>query len=169
MPGVTVGDGTTIGANSLVTKDLPAHCLAAGSPAKVIRGPEGYPAVPDSDTKDRMLRAILAEFRGYLTDEGFDVIVQSTQSGFRWEVRLRRRPRGTLVYVGTDRAGQGGPAPGEALLSLAPVEDSAARRAASQGAMVVDLVRRRRWGFTDVGEETVLFLSRYGLRFGRED
>src|SRR2546426_607351 len=40
MPGVSVGDGTTIGANSLVTKDLPAHCLAAGSPAKVLRGPE---------------------------------------------------------------------------------------------------------------------------------
>lgn len=37
MPGVTIGDGSVIGAGSLVTKDIPANCLAYGSPCKVIR------------------------------------------------------------------------------------------------------------------------------------
>lgn len=37
MPGVTIGEGSVIGARSLVTKDIPAHCVAAGCPAKVIR------------------------------------------------------------------------------------------------------------------------------------
>ena len=37
MPGVTIGEGSVIGARSLVTKDIPAHCVAVGSPAKVIR------------------------------------------------------------------------------------------------------------------------------------
>ena len=37
MPGVTVGTGSVVAANSTVTKDVPPHSLVAGSPAKVIR------------------------------------------------------------------------------------------------------------------------------------
>lgn len=37
LKGVTIGDGCVIGANSVVTQDIPAHCIAAGVPAKVIR------------------------------------------------------------------------------------------------------------------------------------
>ncbi|MCC6361645.1 MAG: sugar O-acetyltransferase [Phycisphaerales bacterium] len=36
-PGVTVGSNTTIGAGSVVTKDIPAGMLAAGNPCRVIR------------------------------------------------------------------------------------------------------------------------------------
>eukprot|EP00727_Mastigamoeba_balamuthi_P002237 m51a1_g1201 putative maltose o-acetyltransferase (196) ;mRNA; r:454552-455139 len=36
-PGVTIGDGTTIGAGSVVTKDIPARVVAAGNPCKVIK------------------------------------------------------------------------------------------------------------------------------------
>lgn len=35
--GVTIGDHCVVGANSVVTSDLPAKTIAAGSPAKVIR------------------------------------------------------------------------------------------------------------------------------------
>ena len=37
MPGVTIGRGAIIGANSVVTKDIPPYCMAAGSPARVIK------------------------------------------------------------------------------------------------------------------------------------
>ena len=37
MPGVTVGEGAVVAANATVTKDVPAHALVGGSPAKVIR------------------------------------------------------------------------------------------------------------------------------------
>ena len=37
LKGVTIGKDTIIGANSLVTKDIPANCIAAGSPCKVIK------------------------------------------------------------------------------------------------------------------------------------
>lgn len=37
MPGVTVGDGSVIGVNSVVTRDIPPNSFAAGSPARVIR------------------------------------------------------------------------------------------------------------------------------------
>lgn len=45
MPGVTIGDNSVIGANSVVTRDIPPDCFAAGVPARVIRKleiPEGW-------------------------------------------------------------------------------------------------------------------------------
>ena len=37
LPGVTIGDGTVIGAGSVVTKDIPANVVAVGNPCRVIR------------------------------------------------------------------------------------------------------------------------------------
>ena len=37
LPGVEIGEGTTIGAGSVVTKNIPPHCVAVGNPCKVIR------------------------------------------------------------------------------------------------------------------------------------
>lgn len=37
MPGVTIGENSVIGANSVVTKDIPANVVAFGSPCKVVR------------------------------------------------------------------------------------------------------------------------------------
>lgn len=37
LPGVTIGDGCVIGAGSVVTRDIPANCFAAGNPCRVIR------------------------------------------------------------------------------------------------------------------------------------
>jgi acetyltransferase-like isoleucine patch superfamily enzyme len=35
--GVTVGEAAIVGAGSVVTKDVPAHTIVAGNPAKIIR------------------------------------------------------------------------------------------------------------------------------------
>jgi acetyltransferase-like isoleucine patch superfamily enzyme len=35
--GVEVGEGSVVGANAVVSKDLPSHCVAVGVPARVIR------------------------------------------------------------------------------------------------------------------------------------
>ncbi|HEY9538685.1 MAG TPA: sugar O-acetyltransferase [Kiloniellaceae bacterium] len=37
LPGVSIGDNAVIGAGSVVTKDVPAGCVVAGNPAKMIR------------------------------------------------------------------------------------------------------------------------------------
>ena len=36
-PGVTIGDNSTIGAGSVVTRDVPANVVAAGNPCRLIR------------------------------------------------------------------------------------------------------------------------------------
>jgi virginiamycin A acetyltransferase len=37
MPGIKIGNGVTVAANSVVTKDVPDYAFVAGSPAKIIK------------------------------------------------------------------------------------------------------------------------------------
>ena len=37
LPGITIGDNSVIGAGSIVTKDIPANCVAYGNPCRVVR------------------------------------------------------------------------------------------------------------------------------------
>jgi maltose O-acetyltransferase len=37
LPGVRIGSRAVIGAGSIVTKDIPSRCVAAGNPARVLR------------------------------------------------------------------------------------------------------------------------------------
>jgi maltose O-acetyltransferase len=51
LPGLCVGHHSVIGAGSVVTKDIPANCLAVGNPARVVRrfarvGGEGVATAP---------------------------------------------------------------------------------------------------------------------------
>lgn len=37
LPGITIGNGAVIGANSVVTKDVPPYAVVAGNPAKLLK------------------------------------------------------------------------------------------------------------------------------------
>jgi acetyltransferase-like isoleucine patch superfamily enzyme len=37
LPGVTIGDGVTVGAGSVVTRDVPARSVVVGNPARVVK------------------------------------------------------------------------------------------------------------------------------------
>ena len=50
MPGVTIGEGAVVGANALVTKDVPAWTIVAGVPAKVIKTLE--PRIKENETSN---------------------------------------------------------------------------------------------------------------------
>lgn len=58
LPGVTIGDGSVVGAGAVVTKDVPPGCVVAGNPAKVIKsGIEvlDYGRFPEADAKENWL------------------------------------------------------------------------------------------------------------------
>lgn len=37
LPGVTIGEGSIVGARSVVFEDVPAYCVVAGNPARMVR------------------------------------------------------------------------------------------------------------------------------------
>lgn len=37
LPGIQIGNQSVVGGGSIVTKDVPAHCVAAGNPAKILK------------------------------------------------------------------------------------------------------------------------------------
>ena len=47
LPGITIGEGCTIGAGSVVTKSIPAFCVAVGIPCKVIR------SIPSAEEEEK--------------------------------------------------------------------------------------------------------------------
>jgi acetyltransferase-like isoleucine patch superfamily enzyme len=73
LPNVHIGKEATIGAGSVINRDIPARSLAAGVPAKVLRTDEEY-IKKYSDTEKRdILKNMLTEFVGYLRIEDWKV------------------------------------------------------------------------------------------------
>ena len=69
LPNVTVGDNVVIGTNSLVNKDLPSGCLAAGSPCKIIK--EGmYPKNYSKEKISDMVKGIISDWETLLDSKG---------------------------------------------------------------------------------------------------
>jgi len=56
-PGVTIGEDVVVGVGSVVTKDLPAGCLAVGTPCRVIRE-HAYPALLSAADKLKRVETI---------------------------------------------------------------------------------------------------------------
>lgn len=57
MPGVTIGEMSIVGANSVVTKSIPDRCIAVGSPARVVK---------KWDEESQLWRSVGAEDRSSL-------------------------------------------------------------------------------------------------------
>ena len=111
LPGVTVGEWSTIGAGAVVVKDVPPHCMAVGNPAQVIRGPENYPTPLDHQKTDALVRAILADYLTTLEPKGVQVVDDSIGSQGRAVVEFQGQqevicyipPKGGTEYLPDDQ------------------------------------------------------------------
>jgi len=61
LPHVTIGDNVVIGVGSLVLKDLPSNCLAAGVPCKILKE-NCYPRKLSLEEKLEMIKRINYEW-----------------------------------------------------------------------------------------------------------
>jgi acetyltransferase-like isoleucine patch superfamily enzyme len=66
MPGTTIGDGSVIGANSLVSGTIPPYSLAVGSPAKVIRSAPDFPRKLSDHERRALVNEMLSEFDRFI-------------------------------------------------------------------------------------------------------
>jgi len=177
MPGVTIGDGATIGANSLVNKDIPPGCLAAGSPAKVLKTAEEYPAKLSITEKERIMQEILSEFFSFVKYHKLFVSIKQTVPYLRADISKQRKiyffkkQTYALFYFGSEARNL---IPKELnsnslYICLNTIPQDMKTEITNCGAMWIDLETRERSGSNPLGEEVVLFLGRYGLRFKRID
>jgi acetyltransferase-like isoleucine patch superfamily enzyme len=92
LPNVHIGKEATIGAGSVINRDIPARSLAAGVPAKVLRRGEEYIKKFTDKEKCDILKDMLVELVGYLRIEDWNVsdpILEDTYASASF-----RTPRG---------------------------------------------------------------------------
>ncbi|MEP7145985.1 MAG: acyltransferase [bacterium] len=170
MPGVTIGDDCTIGADSLVTKDIPAGSLAAGSPAKIIKTSDVYPKKLTAEDKNNILTGILEEYFLYLQYHKLNVDVEK-KSTFIQTTIIKKDIKYNLIYLNSDLTDEMKKLLNKNafLLSLVKMNNNTRSSISDTGAMWADLESKQRAGSNDLGEETIKYLSRYGIRFNRTD
>lgn len=73
LPNVHIGKEATIGAGSVINRDVPARSLAAGVPARVLRRDSEYIKKYTDREKRDILKNMLVELVGYLRIEDWEV------------------------------------------------------------------------------------------------
>lgn len=160
MPGVTIGNNVVIGADSLINKDLPSNCLAAGSPARVLK--ENFPAPLRAQEKDKLVLGMFDAFEKYLVYNGFEV----SREVNRYHVRGKKN---SIIIWDRGEAHYEPAGVEDNLLLFSEADAALLQKARSEFRMVASLSANLRLGSSDVGEELLSFFSRYGVRFNRLD
>jgi acetyltransferase-like isoleucine patch superfamily enzyme len=163
MPGVSIGDGAVVGANSLVNKDVAAGTLVAGNPAVLLK--QNFPKPLSGDERENILDRIFTDFERHLNYHEFKVTRTAIDGGLAFHISNGRR-RSLVVYLSAEVK----------LLPVSDVADSVLlldhpglHAATSTFTMNISLTENTRKGSSDTGEELLSFLSRYGIRFNRLD
>lgn len=164
MPGTTIGDGTVIGANSVVSGTIPPNSMAVGFPARVIRSGPDFPRRLSDSERSAMVATIMTEFDRYLRHSGVTV---REQEPFR--LYTDRRKTWRLLWLrGTPRPAVA-PDRGDTVLTETAPPDEALTEFRRRGVHWLDLGgRRRSVNGSPLTEELALFLGRYGIRLPRE-
>jgi len=164
MPGVTIGSDVVIGANSLVSKNLPSNCLAAGSPAKIIS--DSYPPELLPEKRKTIINNIINDFMAYLEYNGFATKQNKIDEDY-FEITFTNNDNNSYILLfNQDNL----PAPkfSDNLLII-DNEHINTKLYNKKYKSVINLSTKERIGTSSVGEELISFFSRYGIRFNRLD
>jgi acetyltransferase-like isoleucine patch superfamily enzyme len=164
MPGTNIGDGSVIGANSLVSGTIPPNSLAVGSPAKVIRSAPDFPRAVSEDERARLVAEMLSEFDRYVSYEGVSITskdvprVYTTPDG-SWRLHVGSKPRQSAMSV----------LRGDTLLTDIALTAEERAELRKRGAHWLDLRgKTRSERGSPLTEELASFLGRYGIRLPRD-
>lgn len=171
LPNTTIGDGSVIGAKSVVQGAIPPQCLAVGFPARVVKRAPEFPRPLSEEDRVALFRHIVDELIQYFTDSDFSC----RREGELYEICkaspaswLRRRARWRLLVVERDLSDAGQlcvAASPHVVLSLCAIPPDVRRSLTAARVAWIDISRKEqsRYG-NDLGDEVALFLRRYGVR-----
>ena len=165
MPGTTIGDGTVIGANSLVSGTIPPSSLAVGSPAKVIRSAPDFPRRLSDDQRAALVQQLMNEFDEFVRYHGGEI---SDEPPFR---RYRvGSTRGRLLWLrGSTALPEAALRRGDCVLAESALSEAARRQLRARRVDWLDLDgRTRSREGSPLTEELALYLGRYGVRLARD-
>jgi len=166
MPGVTLGNETVVGANSLVSGTFPANCLIAGSPAKIIK--ENYKRTLSPEEKKIKFGSYLSAFERHLTFNNIRAARKITDAHERFSIQTEGKKVEILVLFEASMSSESLP-PGSAIVYNVSGNAASVNTNSVTNMMWIDIGRKQRAGSTPAGEEFAKFLSRYGMRFARND
>ncbi len=171
LPNTKIGDGTVIGARSVVHGTIPPRCLAVGYPARVVsRAPDFPKDVSDKEKLD-LFRRIVGEMIQVFRDSGLRCVhngnrctiskpsVSWWKGGERgWELQ---------VIDGDVRDALQQPTFGtvDVVLSLLDIPDDQRRWLEGNGTAWIEIAKKEQsHQSNDLGDEVSNFLKRYGVR-----
>jgi acetyltransferase-like isoleucine patch superfamily enzyme len=164
MPNVTVGEYATIGAGSIITRDIPGRSLAVGSPAKVIKEGSEYIKTYTKAEKTRMVVDILREFTEFLDYLGASSAIDVGES---WaEIEVKGQSDAEIQRITFSVTGEVSLERIDILVSLDTLPNEVQKSLSARSTMWFDIEGRRCSLYLNwLGLELKAFLSRYGLRF----
>lgn len=170
LPGTKIGDGTMVGAGSLVSGTLPPCSMAVGFPAKIVGKAPVFPKRVSDEEKIEMFRRIIAEMIQFFAGSG----LECEQDGAQYEVRRTngrwRRLKRSWRMQATDgdvrEVAKGLESEKlDVFLSLWEIPGDVRESLRSRDIMWIDIARKEQSRTSnDLGEEVLSFLKRYGVR-----
>jgi len=166
MPGVTIGDEVVIGANSLITSNIPSNSLAAGNPAKILK--QDYPQRPSENQKMDMLELIFNDFFEFLRYNNYLIEDKKTEFGFITKLQLKEK-KYKIIFSKISIFDKSESNIDNTLILFESNEKTMKEALLIGYKMVLSINNTLRIGTSSSGEEITAFLSRYGIRFSRLD
>jgi len=166
MPGTTIGDGTVIGANSVVSGTIPPNSMAVGFPARVIRAAPDFPPRLSDSERSALVVTIMTEFDRYVQHSGVTV---REQEPFRLYTAHRKTWRLLWLRGPATPGSAAAPARGDTVLAETALPEETITAFRSRGVDWLDLgARTRSREGSPLTEELALYVGRYGVRLARD-
>lgn len=172
LPGTKIGDGTMVGANSVVSGTLPPGAMAVGYPARIVGKAPVFPRQITDEEKVVMFREIVAEMVDFLVGSGLECEkngesyqVRKPNGGWRttrtWRMQVSDGDaRETVEGLGAARL--------DLFLSLWEIPSDVRDFLCSRNIMWIDIAKKEQTRVSnDLGDEVSSFLKRYGVRTAR--
>ena len=98
LPNVNIGDDVVVGINSIVNKDLPSGCLAAGSPCKVLKE-KVYPKKVTLSEQSKIVKNIVGKWYDLHETKGITDVRTKYENG---KIKLIQGKNVTIYDIGNN-------------------------------------------------------------------